>query len=590
LTVKGRLKPGVAIAQAQAEVATIGQNLDREYPATNRNRAFEVRTEIQERIHHDPLDTELLGLLTFLALGVLMVACANVAGLLTSRAPVRAREIALRLAIGAGRARLIRQLLTESLMIAAVGELLSLPVAYAGILAFRHIQLPQDGLAVPPMYLDQRAMLFSLAVGLASAVLFGLAPAIQTTRADLSTALKSADVSKSGRRLWGRNSLVTAQVALSLVLLTLAVFSNRAFHKELTHGMGFRTDHLVMMSFDQALAGDDAKHAGQFYDRLLLRFRAFAGVKSAALASSIPLSYTEFATILPEGFRFPPGQDAANLNSSHVSVDYFDTMGVPLVRGRAFQRSDTENAPRVAVVNELVAQHYWPGQDPIGKRFRLKDANGPWVEIVGVARTGRYLHIAEPPTEFVYLCSLQEPHVSMTLLARTLGDSAGMVAPLRELVRSIDASQPTYDVRTMEDFYWARATSIAQVISTTIAAMGLMGLALAMVGLYGLVSYAVSRRTREIGIRMAVGAARGAVLRMVLRQGLTRVLYGLGIGFVLSVITGRMLPTLFPVAYRIDLSTYLLVPPMLLAITAIAVLIPARRAAQVDPVTALRYE
>jgi putative ABC transport system permease protein len=265
-------------------------------------------------------------------------------------------------------------------------------------------------------------------------------------------------------------------------------------------------------------------------------------------------------------------------------------MAVALVRGRAFRSTDSEDAPRVAIVNEEVAQHYWPAQDPVGKRFRLDGPNGPWVEIVGVAKTGRYLHIAEPPTEFVYLCSLQDPRIFMTLVAQTLGDSAGMVAPLRELVRQIDVSQPMFDVRTMEDFYWARATSIANVVSATIAAMGLMGLGLAMVGLYGLVSYAVSRRTREIGIRMAIGAARGAVLRMVLRQGLMRVVYGLAIGFVLSMIAGRLLASLFPLAYRVDLLTYVLVPPILLAITGIAVLIPARRAAQVDPVTALRYE
>jgi len=590
LTVKGRLKPGVSIAQARAELAALGSDLDRMYPVPNRSRGIQVRTEFEERIHHDPLDTELLGLLTSLALAVLLVACANVAGLLTSRAPVRAREIALRLAIGAGRARLIRQLLTESLMIAAAGELLSLPVAYAGILAFRQIQLPQEGMAVPPMVLDQRAMLFSLAVGLMSSILFGLAPAIQTTRADLASALKSADAANPRRRLWGRNVLVTAQVAISLVLLTMATFANRAFHQELTHGMGFRADHMVMMSFDPSLAGYDARQARRFYEQLMLRVRALPGVKSAALASVLPLAYTQFATILPEGFRFPPGQDGATIFSSRVSEGYFDTMAIEMVRGRVFRSTDSEDAPRVAIVNENVAQHYWPGQDPIGKRFRLDGANGPWVEIIGVTKTGRYLHIAEPPTEFVYLCSLQEPRVSMTLVAQTLGDSAGMVAPLRELVRQIDVSQPMFDVRTMEDFYWARATSIANVVSATIAAMGLMGLGLAMVGLYGLVSYAVSRRTREIGIRMAIGAGRGAVLRMVLRQGLTRVVYGLAIGFILSVIAGRMLAALFPAAYRVDLPTYLLVPPILLAITAIAVLIPARRAAQVDPVTALRYE
>jgi len=591
LTVKGRLKPGVPMAQARAEVAAIGQRLEQTYPKTNRRQSMLVRTEIEEKVAQDRIDTELIGLLTFLALAVLFVACANVAGLLTSQAPVRAREIALRLAIGAGRARLIRQLLTESLMIAVVGELLSLPVAYIGIDLFRQIHLPQDGLAVPPMYLDLRAMLFSLAVGLASSVLFGLAPAIQTSRADLASALKSSDAAKPGRgRQWGRNLLVTSQVAMSLVVLTLAMFATRAFREELDQGMGFRSDHVVMMSFDPSLAGYSAAKAHHFYNRLIDRVRAEPGVRSAALASSIPLSYREFTTIVPEGFQFAAGQEGVTVASSRVSDEYFETMAVPMIRGRTFRKSDSLEAPPVAVINQAVAQHYWPAEDPIGKRFRVNGPNGAWVEVVGVAKTGRYLYIAEPPTEFVYLASEQEPRVQLTLVAETVGDSAGMVAPLRELVRSIDANQPMYDVRTMEDFYWARAVSVAKVISSTVAAMGLMGLGLAMVGLYGLMSYAVTRRTREIGIRMAIGAARGVVLRMVLRQGLMRVVYGLAAGLVLSIAVGRAMPALFPTAHRIDLWSYLLMPPVLLAITLIAVLIPARRAAHVDPVRALRYE
>jgi predicted permease len=434
LTLEGRLKHGVSVATARAEIGGIGRGLEQLYPTTNQGHATTIRTQLEENTRRDPIDTELIGLLTALSAAVLFVACANVAGLLTSRAPVRAREIALRLAIGAGRARLIRQLLTESLMIATAGELLSIPIAYIGILVFRQIQFPFDGVAVPPMYIDQRAMLFSLAVGLASSLLFGLAPAIQTTRADLASALKSADVAKPGRRrLWGRNLLVTAQVAISLVLLTMATFANRAFRKELTHGMGFRSDHMVMMSFDPSLQSSkpgpvQLVRAQRFYEELMARVRVLPGVKSAALASSIPLAYRESTPkIQPEGFRFPPGQDGATILTSRVSTDYFDVMAVPILRGRAFRVTDSEGAPRVAVVNEYVAQHYWPAQDPIGKRFRFNGASGPgsnqpglnatWIEVVGVAKGGRYLYIAESPTEFVYLPSLLESRISMTLLA-----------------------------------------------------------------------------------------------------------------------------------------------------------------------------
>ena len=590
LFLRGRLNPGVTIAQARAEVESIGRELTALHPESNQHQVFFARTEVEERIGQDPLDTELIGLLTFLAIAVLCVAGANVAGLLASRAPVRAREIALRLAIGAGRGRLIRQLLTESLMIAVAGELLSLPVAALGIHLFREIKFPMDGIAVPPIYLDLRAMFFALLIGLVSSVVFGLAPAIQTTRANLLSALKSSSSDSPRQRVWGRNLLVTAQVALSLMLLTVATFAYRTFQQELHGGIGFRPDHIAMLSFDVGLSGSDAGHARAFYSKLLAGARTLPGVSAAALASTIPMSYVETATIEPEGYRLPPGVDGISIDSSRVSDSYFDVMDVKILRGRAIETNDTQNnnvdAPRVAVINEVAARHYWPNQDPIGKRFR---SGNRWFEIVGVAKTGRYLHIAEPPTEFVYFPSAQEPRM-FTLIAQTTGDSAAMIGPLRELARSIDPSQPMFDVHTMEEFYWARAVGLANIITLLIASMGLTGLALAMIGLYGLVSYAVARRTREIGIRMAIGAARASMLRMILGQGLLRACYGLAIGCALSIAVGRVLPSLFPTTHGIDLWTYLLVPPALLAITALAVLIPARRASRVDPITALRHD
>ncbi len=592
LTIKGRLKPGVSLTRAQAELDTIARDLERAHPETNRNLHLMVRTQMQMNIRENRVYTALAAILTLLAAAVLIVACANVAGLLTSRAPLRAREIALRLAVGAGRPRLIRQLLTESGLIAAAGGLVGLPLAYIGIGLLRQIQFPTDLITVPRIELDRRALFFSLAVAMGSVILFGLVPAIQTTRANLTTALKASSAMVPGRRrLWGRNLLVTVQVAVSLVLITIALFSYRMFAGELDNGMGFRTDHMLLMDFNPGIVRYTEAQSRQFFDNLTERAKSLPGVKSAALASVRPLGFLEPSFIQPEGFRFPAGRSYVTVHSSRVDEHYFDTLGLQILRGRAFTTADALGSPRVAIVNEVLANDYWPNQYPIGKRFRLLgSSNPPWVQIVGVAKLSRYGFIGEPPTEFVYLPYRQAPPGSMTLFAASAGDSASLLAPLRDLVRDLDPNMPTYDVQTMEHYYWARATSIAQVTVEIVGGMGLMGLVLAMVGLYALMSYSVSRRTREIGIRMAVGASHASVLRMVLRQGMLPALFGVPIGLLLSAGAGRLLTSSFPLSDRIDPAIYGLVAPLMLIVAILAAYVPARRASLVDPMTALREE
>ena len=591
LTVKGRLKPGVTIRQAQAELATIAKNLERAYPDTNRNRGAAVRTELEARIQQSPPDAMLVGMLSALALAVLIVACANVAGLLTSRGPVRAREIALRLAIGAGRPRLIRQLLTESLLVAVAGGLAGLLVGYGGVVFFRQIKVPSDLPIKITIDLDQRALMFSLILAVVSTILFGLAPAIQTTRSNLVGALKAVITDTSGRRrLWGRNLLVAGQVAISLVLLTVATFMFRGIHHQLGQDPGFRTDHLLMMSFDPRLVRYSEAQSQQFFQQLVERARSVAGVKSAALSYSVSFNNEmDGATIIPEGFQFQQGKESVDVFSNTVGENYFDTAGIHIVRGRGFRATDTAKSPRVAVVNEELAKHFWPGKDPIGKRLRVDGRNGDWVEIVGVAQTIKYLWIAEPPMDFLYLPFTQHAKPHMTLLAESSGDPLSLVTPLREVVHSLDANQPIYDVRSYGDFYKTRAISTPRLIIETVAAMGVMGMVLAMIGLYGLVAYSASRRTREIGIRMAIGAPRTAVLRMVLHQGLVLALSGLGVGLVASFGAERVLHAMYS-GSRTDYATYLLVAPTLLAITLLAAYIPARRASRVDPMKALHYE
>jgi putative ABC transport system permease protein len=593
LTIKGRLKPGVTISQAQTELSVIDTDLQRAYPETNRNRHMAVQTELQARLARDRTGAVAIAMLTTLAGVVLFVACANVAGLLASRAPGRAREIALRLAIGAGRLRLIRQLMTESALIAMIGGVFGLAVGYAGVNLFRLIQLPTDFPAAFSFELDRRALMFSLVVALVSAVLSGFAPAIQATRADLTAVMKATGGAGFGRRRrWGRALLVGGQVAGTVVLLVIATFMYRNFQRNLSTGPGYRTDHLLMMSIDTALVRYTEPQALQFFEQLAERARLVPGVKSAALGSSVPMD-TEghrLATILPEGFHFPAGTESVAVLASLVDEHYFDTMGLSILRGRGFSTTDSADTARVAVVNEQLA-HYWPGQDPLGKRFRLNDDKGPWVEVVGVAKTSKYTFLTEPPREFLYLPYKQRPLLRMILLAESTGDPASLVTPLRDAVRSLDANQPIYNVRTMEEFYRMRVVTVFNVVIGSVAAMGVMGLALSIVGLYGMVAYAVSRRTKEIGIRMAIGAGQSDVLRMVLGQGMALAVAGLGVGLLASLGARRLLAAGFGDAdRRFDVVAFLLVASAVLVVTLLAAYVPARRASRVNPIEALRIE
>lgn len=594
LKLKGRLASGVSLASARTEVATIGAALERAYPETNRNRRWDVRTEMQERIAQSPPDAMLLAMLGTLALAVLLVACANVAGLLTSRAPVRARELALRLAIGAGRGRVVRQLVTESLLIALAGAVAGLAVGYAGMILFRQIEMPSDLPILVTFQMDHRALLFSLAVALVSAVLFGLSPAIQATRADLTAVIKTGDAAAPGRRRrWGRALLVAGQVMVSVVLLVVALFMYRGFRQQLAGGPGYRTDHILLMSVDTGLARYNDAQSAQFFKEVADRARDLPGVVDVALTTAVPMANDgiDAETIVPEGYRFPAGKEDATVLSARVDEHYLGVLGLTLLRGRNFSAEDAAAAPKVAIVNEPFARHYWPGQDPIGKRFRLVDRGNAWVQVVGLARTSKYLFIAEPPTEFMYLPYRQTRVRSMAMLIRSAGDPASLAAPMRGVVHRLDPHLPVYNVRTMAELYRMRATRIFNVLITTVAALGLMGLGLAIVGLYGLVAYAASRRTREIGIRMAIGADERAVRRMVLGQGFVLAVVGLALGLVASLGAGRLLDAAFPTGEnRQDYVSLLLVIPVVLAVTFLAAYIPARRASRINPMTALRQE
>jgi predicted permease len=594
LTLKGRLKPGITQAEAQTELTAIAADLERAYPDTNKNRSLAVRTELQARLAQDPPDAMLIAMLSTLALAVLVVACANVAGLLTSRAPVRAREMALRLAIGAGRGRLVRQLVTESLLIAMAGGALGLAVGYGGMSLFRQIEIPTDLPISLAFQMDRRALLFSFLAAVASAVIFGLVPAIQATRTDLTAVMKANDTVAPGRRRrWGRAVLVAGQVAVSVVLLVVAMFMYRGFRQQLASGPGYRIDHLLMMSFDPGLVRYTEAQSQQFFQQVAERARQVPGVKSVTMTTSIPMLNDSIGAvpIAPEGFQFPAGKDNVTVLSSMVDEYYFETMGITRLEGRNFRVEDNLDAPRVAIVNQHLAQHFWPNQDPLGKRFRLDDSEKRMVEIVGIAKTSKYIFIAEPPSDFVYLPYRQKKPQRMVMVAQSAADPASLVTPLREVVHGLDTNLPLYNVRTMEELYRMRAVSVFNVIVGVVAAMGMMGLGLSIVGLYGLVAYAASRRTKEIGIRIAIGATRRTVLRMVLRQGIALALIGLVVGLFASVGAGELMRAAFPSGdNQRDVLAVVLVAPVVLAVTFLAAYIPARRAARIDPMKALRYE
>jgi predicted permease len=594
LRVKGRLKPGVTQAEAQAELTAIATDLQRAYPDTNKHRDFLVRTELQARIGEDAPDAMLIAMLSTLAVAVLLVACGNVAGLLASRAPVRAKEMALRLAIGAGRGQLIRQLLVESLLVALMGGLLGLGVGYAGIMLFRQVEIPTDLPISLTFQMDRRALAFGFLVAVASALAFGIVPAIQASRTDLNVVMKTGEASAPGRkRRWGRAALVTGQVAVSVVVLVVAMFMYRGFKQELDLGPGYRTDHLMMMRLNPGLVRYTDAQWRQFFQQVADRARELPDVKTVAMTTSVPMSNDslDVVTIAPEGFQFPQGKDNATILASKVDEYYFEATGIALVQGRNFTRTDDGTSPRVAIVNEHLATHYWPGANPLGKRFRLQEADNAWVEVVGVAKMAKYVFIAEQPSDFVYLPYRQNKMESMTLLAQSTGDPAAVGAPLREVVRTLDVNMPIFNVRTMEQLYRTRAIGVFNVLITTVVAMGLMALALALVGLYGMVAYAASRRTREIGIRMAIGATAPTVLRMVLGQGFTLAVVGLVIGLAGSVGAGRLLRAAFPTGLeQRNGMALVIVGFVVLAVTILAAYIPARRASRVNPMEALRYE
>jgi predicted permease len=614
LTVLGRLKPDSPLARARAEVATIGATLEKEYPATNKNRGLTVQTVRQYR--GASFGNVLSLMLMTLAGSVLLVACANVAGLLTSRAPARAKEMAMRLAIGAGRSRLIRQLLTESMLLAAGGGAAGVAIGYIPIAVARQIQIPGNPPSFLPFELNGDVLLFTFGIVLLSVLLFGLLPAFQATRGDLAALMKgSGAVIRHGgilRKFFrGRNFLVAGQVAIALLLLTVSSLLYVGVYRTISASFqnpGFQVDHLLAVDFETTITHYKGPAAGRFFDALVERVRGLNEVEAATL------TYQSIETVRPENLAKP--EDVA---TSGVWGDesFFDALGIPIVRGRPFRKSDTGHAPSVAIVNEVLARHHWPGQDVLGRRLRVAGEKGQLVEVVGVVKINNYHAFGVPPQDIIFLPYVPpaKPH-DVSLLVRTAGDPFHQTEPLRKIIHELDPDQPVPTAETWRHVFGI-FTRMLRLGTAIIGSMGVLGLLLALVGLYGLVMFEVNSRTREIGIRMALGARQSAVVRMVLREGV--ILAGCGVGAAVGLKYGieRLLAAFFgnnggsgtgsgqpqapapnggnTINFRVGTETFgdhgfLVLVLAVFLITLIAAYIPARRASRVDPNVALKCE
>ncbi len=593
LRVMARLGAGTTREQAQSELAVIAQDFEREYPKFNQGRGAAVRTQFEMRTQGDDVNWKFSVIFTVLALAVLLVACTNVAGLLLSHAGTRTREIAVRLALGAGRFRVIRLLLTESLLLACLGGLGGIAVGYGGISFFHTFTIPTTLPVTIPFQMDTRVMLASVVLALSSALLCGLAPALQSTRTDLVVGLKSADVDLPARkRFWGRSVLVVAQVAMSLMLVTAAFLMMRGFQHDVVEGVGFAKEHLLMARFDPRLVQYDGAQTQRFYKRLVERLRDAPGVRSVSLTSNPPLALEDFDAVafVPDGVQMPRGREHFTSTADTVDEGFFTTIGIPILRGRGFTATDTADAPRVAIVNAHFANHYWPGADPIGKRIWLDRRAGAPIEIVGVAQTVKYRDTGEKPIDFLYLPLAQHPRARMVVLVRSTDEPLQLISSVKDVVRTLDPNLPISEMRSYEDLYRYHAVEGPRIAIEMVSTMGAVALLLAIAGLYGLVAYNVSRRTHEIGIRMAIGASPADVLRLVMGKGLVLVAVGSVIGVAMGFALEQAMNSMLFNAGGVDIVVYLTVVPALLAATMLAAYVPARRAAKIAPTQALRYE
>ncbi len=592
------LRPGATIADANNELAVFAQRFAKDFPEEHRNTRFQA--VLEQRARPDPAMTDIAPVFSALFIGlvtlVLFIACANVANLMGARALSRENELVVRTALGASRYRLIRQLLVESLLLAAIAGCVGWLLAVWGSNIITDA-LPISGNGVPIRREDSMGgsvLVFTIAISLIAGVAAGLFPALRASRIDLNEGLK-----RGGRQAIGggrhmlRNMLVVGQIALSCVVLVASAQFLRGLRSAHDIKLGFNPDRLLTMSFDLGLQGYDQERGLRFERQLLERIRALPGVASASLTQHIPFSYN---IIIRQHWpdnptvAIPDGHVAIALSA--VEPGFLKTFGVALLRGRDLAPTDDEKSPHVAVINEAMANALWPGKNPIGQHFH-RDWNGATpIEVVGVVPTGRYTMLLEDPKPYYYTPLAQAYDSPVTLVIRTLGDPHAVTHDAREVIRAMDHDLPVYSVQSFEEHMLGSAFALMPLVggASLAAIQGAIGLLLAIMGLYAVVSYGVTSRTREIGVRVALGATHSDVMRFVSREGLRLTAIGLGAGLVMALGLSFVLARLLPGVHALDPVAFPAVIVLLCATSALACYWPARRATRVDPMIALRAE
>ena len=586
-----RLQPGVLVDQARADLAVLAGQLRTQYPDQYKDQAFHA--EPAGRVHpvFRRVAVIFFTLLLGVALLVLLVACANVANLLLARAASRHQEIATRLAIGAGRGRLIRQLLVESILLAALGGAGGIVLAYWGTALIGQFQFPIPLPIDLTVALDYRVVLFAAGLSVFTGVAFGLVPALHATRKDLTGGLKNEPLVIAGWRRFGlRNALVVVQVAVSMLLLITSGLFLRSLSSARNLDIGMRARDVLFLGVDPALNNYSTERTRVFFETLAARVATLPGVRSVSYTNLLPLSFiTASGRFAPEDKRSEPADRRIHVQAVMIGPRYFETLEIPFLRGRDFGAERPEGEP-VVIVNEAFATKAYPGQDPVGRRiFQGNDG----YRIVGVVATAKVRTLGEgaEPQVFHPVSQMigKEDMLGLFLAVKTQGDPASWAPAIKEQIAALDLSLAVYDVKTMRT-HLRNALLLPRLAALLFGLCGGMGLLIATIGLYGVVSFAVARRTKEIGIRMALGARQGQVLGMVLGSGLTLASLGAVIGIGLALAGTRLASSLLYGISPSDPLTFVVVPLILIAVAMAAALVPARRAARLDPLTSLRYE
>ena len=597
-SIMGRLKPGVSETQADASLNLLARQFADAYPDSWKERNQQPRriSIIAEHYARVPPEARsilmgLAGLFTVLVGLVLLIACSNISNMLLARATARQKEMAVRRALGASRSRLIRQLLTESLQLSLIGSVLGILLAPVCIKLLIAMFLPPSATSLPiDISINQRVILLTLAIGLLTGLIFGLVPALHASRSDLLLAMKDESPGlRTGRRRFGiRNLFVMSQISASLLLLVVAGLFIRSLQKAQQVDLGYDINNVLTVRPDaEFLDTRDTAPQLAFYNQVLERVRTLPGVEAASFADFVPSGGGRRSTTISVENHTPRPQENMSVLNGVVATDYFKTMGMTLLAGREFTDRDVVGAPGTVIVNDSLARRYWPGQNALGKHIAV--GGGRQLEVVGVVKDATAYIFQKGSLPFFYVPQLQNPSAGMTLHVRSKGDPMAMLPAVRNEIEALGHSVVLRDARTLSD-QLSEALLMLRIVSTLTGVFGLLALALAVVGVFSVVNYSASRRTREIGIRLALGAQRVDILGMILREALFIVLVGVVAGLFMAIASGRLLASFMFANGGVDTSVYIVVALMLIAIAMLACFLPAYKATKVDPSDALRHE